>query len=269
MQCETWVGFDLDRITHHNSTMRITWAEYKAKAAIDLESDGAFIYRGQRSTTWGLTSTLHRTKFVQSIPDLKGYADYMLPRVHDALEAWVGRSWKLDSALGLAEFLAFLQHNGFPTPLLDWTASPYIAAYFAFEGVNHFDPQSDDVAIFSFDQRRWTNSYKQIYDFADFTPHVSVLRPRQVGNHKLAVQQGCFTITNVKDIEEHIRLNERDGLKFLTKYELDVRERPKVMRELSLMGISAIQLMPSVEAVCKKAIEDLIGLNPMPERGKF
>lgn len=31
------------------------------------------------------------------------------------------------------------------------------------------------------------------------------------------------------------------------------------------MGISAIQLMPSVEAVCKKALEDLIGLVPIEE----
>lgn len=103
----------------------------------------------------------------------------------------------------------------------------------------------------------------QVYDFADFTPHVSVLQPRQVGNHKLAVQQGCFTVTNVLDIEQHIRFNESEGRKFLTKYELDVRERPKVIRELSLMGISAVQLMPSVEAVCKKALEDLVGLVPM------
>jgi hypothetical protein len=243
--------------------MQISWSEYKAQAAIDLESDGALIYRGQRLASWGLTSTVHRTALVQSIPDLKGYADYMLPQVHDAFEAWVGRSWKLNEALGLAEFLAFLQHSGFPTPLLDWTASPYIAAYFAFEGVNHFSPQTENVAVFSFDQRKWSSSYKQIYDFADFTPHVSILRPRQVGNHKLAVQQGCFTVTNIKDVEQHIRLNESDERKFLTKYELDVRERPKVMRELSLMGISAIQLMPSVEAVCKKVVEDLIGLTPM------
>ncbi|WP_051040305.1 MULTISPECIES: hypothetical protein [Methylomicrobium] len=70
-------------------------------------------------------------------------------------------------------------------------------------------------------------------------------------------------MTNVLDIEQHIRLNESEGRKFLTKYELDVRERPKVIRELSLMGISAVQLMPSVEAVCKKALEDLIGLVPI------
>lgn len=125
--------------------MKVSWAEYKAIAGNDLELNGAVIYRGQRLSSWGLVSSVHRTALVRSIPELKMYADCMLPPVHDALEAWVGRSWDLKNALGLAEFLAFLQHNGFPTPLLDWTQSPYIAAYFAFEGVNHFKPQAEDV----------------------------------------------------------------------------------------------------------------------------
>ena len=244
--------------------MKVTWSEYKAIAASDLELNGEMIYRGQRMANWGLVSSLHRTALIRSASDLKlGYADVMLPQVHDSLEAWMGRSWDLKNSLGLAEFLAFLQHNGFPTPLLDWTESPYVAAYFAFEGVNHFRPQTEDVAIFAFNQATWRNSFKQTYDFADFAPHVSILRPRRLGNHKLAMQQGCFTVTNVADVEKHIRLNESSEKTFLTKYEFDVRERPKIIRELSLMGISAIQLMPSVEAVCKKALEDLIGLVPV------
>lgn len=63
-----------------------------------------------------------------------------------------------------------------------------------------------------------------------------------------------------------IRLNETQERQFLTKYELDVRVRPRVVRELSLMGISAIQHMPSVEAVCKNALEDFIGLVPIEVR---
>jgi FRG domain len=246
--------------------MRISWADFKAIAARDIELNGAMVYRGQRLASWGLVSSVHRTALVRSIPDLKGYADDMLPQVHDAVEAWVGRSWDLKNPLGLAEFLAYLQHNGFPTPLLDWTKSPYIAAYFAFEGVNHFKPQTEDVAIFAFNQLAWTSSFKQVYDFADFAPHVSVLRPRLIGNHKLALQQGCFTVTNVEDVEQHIRLNEKEGKEFLTKYQIDVRERPRVIRELSLMGVTAVQIAPSVEAVCKKAVEDLIGLVPMEPR---
>ncbi len=243
--------------------MRLTWEEYKRRAAEDLTADGAFVYRGQRDSSWVLASTLHRTTIVRSLQDIKNYADFVLPQVYEALEAWTGRKWNLKDSLELAEFLAFLQHNGFPTPLLDWTYSPYIAAYFAFESVNHFAPQTDEVAIYSFDARAWSQAYKQLYDFADLHPHVSVLRPRNVGNHKLALQQGCFTWSNVPDIEIHIRLNETDGRKFLDKFTLATTERPRVMRELSLMGISAIQLMPSVESVCKKALEDFIGLTPI------
>lgn len=253
----------IDSLAVTMTPITLTWDEYTQHVRQDLLQNGAFAYRGQRDAAWTLRTTLHRTTIVGSIADHKSYADLVVPRVHEAIEAWAGKSWNLADSLGLAEFLAFLQHNGFPTPLLDWTFSPYIAAYFAYESLNHFAPQSEYVAIYSFNARKWTNSFKQIYDFADFTPHVSVLRPRMIGNHKLSLQQGCFTWTNVPDLEEHIRLNERDGQKFLVKYQLPSVERPRVMTELSLMGISAVQLMPSIESVCKKALEDLIGLTPL------
>ncbi len=164
---------------------------------------------------------------------------------------------------GLAEFIAFLQHNGFPTPLLDFTASPYIAAYFAFEGIDHFDPKSDNVSIYRFNRRLWGKKFSDKTDIADTNPMVSFIKPYVRGNHKMALQQGSFLYANISDIETHIRGNEEFEGQYLSKYTIDVEERPRVIKELSLMGISAVQLSPSIESVCKKALEDVIGLIPM------
>ena len=168
--------------------MEITWKEYKEITSNQIEEDGSYICRGQRDSSWTLISTLMRTDLVQSLNDFQSYFSFVLPQVLEKIEAWEGRTWDLSNHLGSAEFSAYLQHNGFPTPLLDWSYSPYVAAYFAFEGVDHFDPQTDNVSIYCFNQKPWGKKFKQEYDIAHDNAHVSVLRPRIVGNHKLSLQ---------------------------------------------------------------------------------
>ena len=45
-------------------------------------------------------------------------------------------------------YLAYLRHHGFPSPLLDWTKSPYIAAYFAM--VNAPQKEVKKVSVFAY-----------------------------------------------------------------------------------------------------------------------
>lgn len=243
--------------------MHINWKKFKEIASEDVEADGAYVYRGQCDATWSLISSLFRTDIVTDPSNIIGYVNYILPKVQEPVEAWSCQSWNLTDYHGLAEFIAFLQHNGFPTPLLDFTVSPYIAAYFAFKGVNHFDPKSENVSIYRFNRNLWGDKFPDKTDIADTNPKVSFMMPYIRGNNKMAIQQGVFLYSNIAYIEGYIRSQEEFEDQYLSKYTLDVTERPLVIKELSLMGISAVQLNPSIESVCKKALEDIIGLIPM------
>ncbi len=247
--------------------MDISWEDFKKEATSQLDKRRAYIFRGQSNFEWTLSTTIHRTGQLPTHNDFLTYFQTILPFVQEPVEAWDGSRRDLSDPSQLAEFLAFLQHNGFPTPLIDWTFSPYIAAYFAFEGINHFSPQNEKVAIYSFHQEAWLNTFKQTYDWEIEEPHVTVLQPNYRGNPKQMLQQGTFIFTNQPNVESHIRHNENDERLFLHKYEISVKERGKVFKELNAMNISAMQLAPSMESVCKKAFEEIctglqMGLSP-------
>jgi len=74
---------------------------------------------------------------------------------HEHVATCTGSKWDLstrahfgDFELPAYEFMAYLRHNGFPSPLLDWTRSPYVAAYFAFRDMWYVGDGAAYVSIF-------------------------------------------------------------------------------------------------------------------------
>jgi hypothetical protein len=152
-------------------------------------------------------------------------------------------------------FLNLAQHHGYPTPLLDWTWSPYIAAFFAFHKLNKRDnasPNKNKIRIFKFDIATWSATTNRASKLFPIWPNVSALDALAFGNPRAIPQQAISTLSNVDDIEGHIQDLETKGKKtYLEAFDLPVRERDHAMRELALMGITAGSLFPGLDGACE------------------
>lgn len=109
------------------------------------------LYRGQSDSRWEITSTLERSvngrmsceeyylKVERYKPVLNSIFDRKFERKVNSkgyvfnFDEYFYASWELPDM----EYLTYLRHHGFPTPLIDWSRSLYVALFFACE--DHFD----------------------------------------------------------------------------------------------------------------------------------
>ena len=113
------------------------------------------LYRGHADARRRLETTLERF-----IPDeqisVRRYNSY-LARAKPTIETVTCRKWQLSRGMRLShgvlvdeptsmEFMAYARHHGYPSPLLDWSRSPYVALYFAFLKASN----NQDITLFVF-----------------------------------------------------------------------------------------------------------------------
>jgi hypothetical protein len=236
-----------------------------------IEGLGPFsIFRGQPNADWPLETTLER--FTERNLDMLTYY-VMIKRLEYRIKTFTGRSWDLPTydeyakwlrdakffdTLPALEYMAYLRHYGFPSPLLDWSYSPYVATYFAFRDIAS---TAKKVAIFV-----W-------YKYIIHEPLSSLDQPRifQLDwdlqtDRRHYLQQSVYTICcslgkNWPYFANHQDFSEEDrGAGYLTKYILPASERANALMSLEPYNINAYSLMGTEESLMEAEFIRLFAL---------
>ena len=214
-----------------------TWDDFKDHASKYLSDDLGLIFRGQRDSAWGIESTLTRlAKSTRS--EFTGSQLETLQLDSFILKAR-GLRGSNPTKLEPLEYWALGQHYGLATPLVDWTESLYVAAYFAFE---HAEESSSNYrTIFSLDRAGLENDPK----FSKIS-NVSFYEPVQDDNKRIISQAGLFTVVptwkNLIDVLKKCNL----GKKYLTKFNIPDEERYRVLPDLRMMNIHGLSIYPDL-----------------------
>jgi hypothetical protein len=238
------------------------WDDFKRLVSDVLAGDGwadppaRWWYRGQASAGWGLEASLDRLGrgrlSKRELADLMDQLVLLLEERLRLLKDWMPGT--LDHGTGREELLAVAQHHGTPTRLLDWSGSPYVAAFFAMSDVESvLRPESADdgdrCAVWFLDTHA---------DAFISAAGVSLVSPKSEGNLRLQRQQGRFTYNS----SLHATLETYCGEFYerepparapLVKVTLPRNQSRLALQDLELMGVTSEQLYPGFEGSCRYA----------------
>jgi hypothetical protein len=239
--------YDLPQTAEHT----LSWNDFKEFVSKNYLNKDGIIFRGQSDNQRKLRTSYHRC----NRNNLLSYIESDVPRLRHSVNAISSFYYRQDDGESLGGLLSLAQHHGYPTPLLDWTHSPYVAAFFAFSEPPAGHNDSAAARIFVFDILDWPKdtATKTIYDPL---PSITFLEFPAHNNPRFVPQQSISSFSNVDDMEAHIRrVESKHNRKHLTIVDLPIGERKMVIDELRLMGITAGSLFPGLDGICNSLKE--------------
>jgi hypothetical protein len=225
-----------------------SWGEFLEK--INETQYKGWAFRGQSNSEWRLISTLGRylNDFVAK--------EYWLEQ-----EERIKRIFQRKATLFLNhipepsdtfQWLALMQHHGAPTRLLDFTWSPYVAAFFALERT------TTQAAVWAINPKKIV--YINRKTFLEKLPgNVIGIGEPFVMNSRLVAQSGTFISTKqaTRPIEDIVNAYDYPE-DTLVKFELPADlVRPVGMRELFMMNITQATLFPDLDGLARSMAYEL------------
>jgi hypothetical protein len=229
------------------------------KEMSDLKS---YLYRGHRCDIWKLESTLDRLLRAKSMTAHKSLREQHLNRFRYATRGRRGSS--PPNLENENDWWALGQHNGLATPLLDWTTSPFVAAFFAYAESREDDTKNR--VVFAVHEQSINDKSNEIRkSIASSTPQTrpnvaDFFRPMSNENPRLVSQGGLFSrCPDRVDLETWISVNFKGEKQhyILIKILLPSRDRTNALRTLNQMNINHLTLFPDLYGASRFSNTDL------------
>ena len=209
-----------------------------------IDDISGYVFRGQSNADWKLEPTLNR---LIEHARATGAKQRSLDRFVNAhLERFRleirGRRGDNPPRLEEDELWALGQHFGLATPLLDWSRSPYISAFFALGSIN--DDQVDRV-LWCLHRLR----VNRVNDGLSDKAKLRLIFPDSNDNKRLLGQSGLFSKGPVmKSVDDWVVEKATGQKAVLLKivFPGDFAFRKKALKKLQLMNINHSTLFPDL-----------------------
>jgi hypothetical protein len=253
------------------------FADFVYQEMLDYDN---YVWRGQRCSDWKLEPTLDRLVRDARVARTKAQK-FRTNHLEKFKFAARGRRGSNPPVLEDEDsWWALGQHHGLATPLLDWTTSPFVAAFFAYIDIGA--PQTQNRVVYALHRHEVESrarlkahkeniERKERIDAADkegkklgilqlavlqakAEPEVRFIRPFSDENQRLVNQGGLFTRAPAgKVLEEWVSENADPDDKGYTliKVYLPNRDRDLCLRTLNRMNINHLSLFPDLYGASK------------------
>ena len=254
------------------SEVRIeSWLDLTELAAtldIGNPAGAPYLFRGQADATWQLRPSLSR--YISGLAPLaalqieEDITELFRSQAHLHLS-----STTITATTDLASWWTLMQHYGAPTRLLDWTASPFVAAYFAVVqepdkpgAIWTVHPQSVKARMRDLygdlgKEPKTPSEVVSTFIRADGPPIMYFMR-RITETDRMAVQQVGFSVSgNILADHGELIANclQDDGKLRFRKFIIPSVQKLDILRRLRKMNITARALFPGIDGLGLSARE--------------